>query len=104
MRRLGLALALLVACGTVTAAIVKPPYANNDLQLLTAYRAKELCSCLFVMNLPESYCGPWTVASPNIATYQIDRDNHAVTTEALLMWGARAHLEAEPRFGCILDN
>jgi hypothetical protein len=113
MKRWRLWLLLLVACGAPAAAVVSyaPPYANNDLVLLTAYRAKDMCSCLFVMNMSEEYCADWTVASPNIATYAIDRQAKAVTTSALVFWGARAHYEGGPPgptgydyFGCILDN
>ena len=38
-------------------------YDNNDLQLATGYGAKEMCSCLFVMEMPFDYCTAWTKAS-----------------------------------------
>ena len=30
-------------------------YSHNDLRMLTAYRAKEVCSCLFVQQQTEDY-------------------------------------------------
>jgi hypothetical protein len=77
-------------------------YDNNDLELLTAYRAKELCSCLFVMDQSESYCTAWTVAAPNLATFRIDRNKKRVETVAGIMWSAAAYYEGE-RTGCIIE-
>lgn len=65
-------------------------YQDNDLELLTAYRAKELCSCLFVMEQTEDYCRAYTVAAPNLATFKIDREAKEVSTSAVLLWGQRA--------------
>ena len=79
-------------------------YDNNDLELLTQYRARELCSCLFVEQQTEAYCVAYTVAAPNLATFQIDYARKAVQSEALFMWGARAHLDDNERFGCVLDK
>ena len=80
----------------------KRTYAYNDLQLLTRYAAKELCSCIFVMGRDEEYCSRWTRASPNLKTFHIDRDHKRVQTEAVLFWGARAHF-VSPRTGCVLE-
>jgi len=77
-------------------------YERNDLELVTAYRAKELCSCLFVMQRDEDYCVKWTTASPNIASYSIDHDGRTVETQAMLLWGAKARYVSE-RFGCLLE-
>ena len=76
-------------------------YRYNDLQLLTAYRAKELCSCLFVIEQSEEYCNNWTTANPDVATFEIDWDNKMVHTESMLMWGASARFQDE-KFGCVL--
>lgn len=97
MRKLALLFALLASCmGTGLS------YDNNDLELVTAYRAKEMCSCLFVMGQTEDYCAEWTVADPNVAKFTIDRAKKRVTTTAIIMWNASAHWESE-RFGCVLD-
>lgn len=77
-------------------------YEDNDLELVTAYRAKELCSCLFVMRQSEAYCSQWTVANPNIAKFSIDWKRQRVETSAVIMWNASARYVSD-RFGCILE-
>ncbi|MFO0726988.1 MAG: amidase [Myxococcota bacterium] len=77
-------------------------YQDNDLELLTAYRAKELCSCLFVMGQTEDYCRAYTVAAPNLARFEIDRAGKTVRASAVLMWNARARWVSS-REGCRLD-
>lgn len=79
-----------------------PPYANNDLQLLTAYAAKEICSCVFVMGQSDEFCGRWTRANPNLKTWRVDRDKKTVETQAVLYWGARARY-VSPREGCVAE-
>lgn len=78
-------------------------YDNGDLRLLTAYRAKELCSCLFVVGQTEDFCRAWTRASPNLAGFTVDRERKTVRTSALLFWRGGAHWVDE-RFGCVLDR
>ncbi len=65
-RRLLAAAALLLVVPTGCGRRNGPPYANNDLQLLTAYAAKEICSCVFVMGQSEEFCGRFTRANPNL--------------------------------------
>ena len=78
-------------------------YNNNDLQLATGYTAKELCSCLFVMEMPLDYCTDWTRASPAVTKFKIDTVNKTVETTALLEWGVRARYDSA-KFGCRLDD
>jgi len=80
----------------------RPGYAASDLELVTAYRAKELCSCLFVMNHSESYCRRYTAEEPDVASYRIDEAQRSVTTSAFFLWGASARWES-PQTGCVLD-
>jgi hypothetical protein len=77
-------------------------YQDNDLELLTAYRAKELCSCLFVMEQSEEYCRAYTVAAPNLATFKIDPVAKEVSTSAVLLWGQRARW-VSAHDGCRLE-
>ena len=77
-------------------------YSHNDLRMLTAYRAKEVCSCLFVQQQTEDYCRAYTVAFPNLATYSVDLEEKAVQAEALLVWTNTARYEST-KFGCVLD-
>ena len=77
-------------------------YHNSDLELAAAYTAKEVCSCLFVIEQTEDYCRRWTRASPDIASFRVDRKAKVVESSALLFWGARARFVSE-RFGCLLE-
>jgi hypothetical protein len=78
------------------------PYPNNDLALVTAYTAKEVCSCRFVMGRTEAECRAWTRASPAVATFRIDEEAKVVSAAALGLWGARARWISEQE-GCRLD-
>ena len=102
MKRLGLGLlaaVLLLSCDSGKGRL----YDNNDLELATTYTAKELCSCLFVMQMPLDYCRAWTKASPDVAKFSIDLDHKTVETTALLNWGARARFDSA-QFGCVIDE
>ncbi len=101
--RLALVLAASVAtlsCGRGDT--VQRPYDNNDLQLVTAYTAKDFCSCVFVMEMSEDYCRRWTAASPAVATVRVDYEERTVQTAAALLWGERARF-VNAREGCILE-
>lgn len=100
MRRTGvlLGLGLLVGCGSGGGRT----YERNDLQLATAYSAKEACSCLFVMEQPEAFCRAWTRASPDVAGFRVDWEARTVESSALLLWGAKARYVAETE-GCVLE-
>jgi hypothetical protein len=94
-----LAAALSLSCGASNG---PRQYNNNDLQLVTAYTAKEMCSCLFVVEQTEEHCRAWTKASPAIASVRIDTANKSVESFAVLFWGARARWVNES-FGCVLE-
>ena len=78
-------------------------YDNHDLALLTRYRAKDLCSCIFVMNRDEAYCRDWTKASPNLATATIDLEKKEVQTRAMHYWAAKA-VWVNQKEGCRLEE
>ena len=78
-------------------------YDNNDLQLATAYTAKEMCSCLFVMEMPLEYCRAFTRASPAVTKFTVDTGQRTVETTALLDWGSKARFDSD-QFGCVLDE
>lgn len=78
-------------------------YANNDLKLVTAYTAKDACSCLFVAEREEAFCREWVKASPAVARLTIDPEKKVVETSALLLWGARARF-VDARTGCVLEE
>lgn len=77
-------------------------YENNDLVLVTAYTAKDACTCLFVMERDEAFCRAFVKASPAVAQLTIDMENKAVETSAVLLWGARARY-VDARAGCVLE-
>ncbi|MDC0712279.1 hypothetical protein POL68_27680 [Stigmatella sp. ncwal1] len=90
----------LVACG---GSGERRLYDNNDLQLVTAYTAKDACSCLFVAEQEESFCREWVKARPAVAHLQIDTEKKVVESSALLLWGARARF-VDARTGCVLEK
>jgi hypothetical protein len=77
-------------------------YRNHDLELLTSYRAKDMCSCVFVQERDEDYCRDWTVASPNLATLSVNVETQSVSTEALQYWSATA-VYMGTEVGCVLQ-
>lgn len=77
-------------------------YENNDLVLVTAYTAKDACTCLFVMERDEAFCRAFVKASPSVAQLTIDTEHKAVETSAVLLWGARASY-VDDRTGCVLE-
>ena len=103
MRRLLtlLALPVLFACSG-TAEDGSRLYDNSDLELITGYTAKEMCSCLFVMERPEDFCRAWTKANPAIASAQVDLEAKVVRSSALSFWDATARF-VDDRTGCVLE-
>lgn len=100
MKRLFLTVLLAASCSPSSGPRL---YDNNDLQLATGYTAKELCSCLFVMEMPLDYCRNWTRASPAVTKFTIDEERKTVETTALLQWGTKARFDSA-QFGCVLDD
>lgn len=77
-------------------------YANSDLVLGPAHFAQDICSCVFVMNMPDDYCAAYSKVTPDLFRYSVDRANKTVEASALAMWGARAHW-VSARQGCVLE-
>lgn len=110
MKRLVLLVSALVVVAVVAglAALgiipgVKGRYRNSDPELAVVYRAKESCSCLFVMGRDEAYCRAWTQASPDVATLDVDRVNKVVTSRALFLYRARARFMGSHE-GCLVEE
>ncbi|PCC68729.1 hypothetical protein SAMN02745121_07425 [Nannocystis exedens] len=76
-------------------------YDNNDTELAVRQKAKEMCSCLFVMELSEQECAAWTRVSPDVAKATIDREHKRVHAVALGFWAADARFDG--RHGCVHD-
>jgi len=75
-------------------------YERNDLELVTAYTAKDFCSCMFVMERDEGYCRAWTKANPQVARIEVDTQHKLVRTSALYLWSGAARWKNE-REGCV---
>ena len=77
-------------------------YDNNDLELAVGNSARMGCSCMFVMQMPESYCRAWVKASPDVAKLNFDVANKRVESSAFISIAATAHYVDDKR-GCILE-
>lgn len=77
-------------------------YDNNDAELAVRQKSKEMCSCLFVMELTEAHCTAWTRVSPDVARATIDYQARRVHATALGFWSADARFDG--RAGCVLDD
>ncbi len=95
MKKLWLLSLVLLGCAD------SPGYGNNDLQLVTAYTAKDMCSCLFVMEQTEEYCLAWTKASPAVARIRVDHRRKVVSTSAAVLWTGEAEF-VDAQQGCVL--
>lgn len=103
MRRLQRALrAVGVGYAALASGACAPGYQANDLQLVTAFRAKEVCSCVFVMRHDEEFCRRYTAESPDVASFRVDHSERVVYASAFVLWGATARYSG-PDVGCALD-
>jgi hypothetical protein len=78
-------------------------YPNATPALASAYRAKDGCTCLFVLRRPPEACRAWTEASPDVASFEPDLAGGRVTSRALLLWRAEARYLG-PGQGCRLER
>jgi hypothetical protein len=95
-RRLALALALLASAGCPEG------YDNNDAELAVRQKAKETCSCVFVMKRDEAWCRAWTKVTPDVAKAEVDHARKRVTAVALGFYRSNASFR-EGR-GCALEE
>ena len=77
-------------------------YHNSELLMLTTFRAKMMCSCLFAMEMEESFCKEWSRQSPDVASYKVDVAGQKVFAQSLGTFIATAHFRG-PRAGCVLE-
>ncbi len=77
-------------------------YANNDLELAVANSARMGCSCMFVMEMSETYCRAWVKASPDVAKLRFDVEGKRVESSAFISWAAAARYVDE-KHGCVLE-
>lgn len=98
-----LALALLAALGWLGVLPgLRGRYPNSTPALAAAYRAKDGCTCLFVLRRSPEACRALTEASPDVATFEPDRAEGRVRSRALVFWSASARWLG-PAEGCRLD-
>ena len=81
---------------------VRGRYANSTPAQAAAYRAKDGCTCLFVLGRSVEQCREWTEASPDVASFEPDPGGRAVRSRALFLWSARARFLG-PGLGCRLE-
>lgn len=86
----------LLSCGNEAS-----EYDVGLLDLAAGFSAKEVCSCVFVMERDEATCREWTRVSPDVARFEVDREKKEVRASAVLLGGAVARYTG-PRTGCIL--
>lgn len=75
---------------------------NNDVELAVGNTARMGCSCLWVMEMDETYCRAWVKASPDVAKMSIDWANKRVESSAFLSTAAVAHY-VDAKRGCVLE-
>ncbi|MEN0063986.1 MAG: hypothetical protein AAGA48_17665 [Myxococcota bacterium] len=93
----GLWLGLLTACGPK-----EGRYDNSLLELGSGFAAKEVCSCLFVSKLDESYCREMARVKPNVARFKVDYGRKTVRARALGLGKQVARFVGDGQ-GCVLD-
>ena len=91
----GLALLALASCRT-------EGYDNNDVEMSVRQRAKDMCSCVFVMKRDEAWCRTWTRVTPNVARAEVDHRAQRVTAVALGFYRSSARYHG--RLGCTLEQ
>lgn len=84
------------------AAGCKDGYDNNDAELAVRQKAKETCSCVFVMKRDEAFCRAWTKVTPDVAKAEIDYERRRVTAVALGFY--RSNASFRPGLGCALEE
>jgi hypothetical protein len=99
-RLLLLLLLLLIVCSCIIAC---ERYDTNDVQILTTYSAKSTCTCIFVMKRDEDFCAKWVHEDPNVKTVSINYEKKQVESQAMALWGAKAHF-VNQRQGCVVDQ
>jgi hypothetical protein len=77
-------------------------YDNNDAELAVRQKAKEMCSCVFVMKRDEAWCRAWTKVTPDVAKAEIDRERKRVTAVALGFY--RSNASFRDGLGCALEE
>lgn len=91
-----LALLFLASCGSGAR-----KYDASLFRLASGFSAKEVCSCVFVMQRDEAFCQEWTRVSPEVARFQVDQDKKEVQARALGMGRTLARYEDE-QVGCVI--
>lgn len=97
-----LALAALLPLLLLAAGSCKDGYDNNDAELAVRQKAKEMCSCVFVMQHDEAWCRAFTKVSPDVATAEIDHERRRVTAVALGFY--RSNASFRDGLGCALEE
>ncbi len=95
-------LLLILGCGAKVAHTDVHDYDTSLFHLGTAYNAKMVCSCLFVMRQDEERCRQLVRVSPDVARFKVDADEKLVKSRVLGGWKRSAHWVDE-QTGCVVD-
>jgi hypothetical protein len=98
---------LLVAAALLVGACADPAghprtFESNDAILATGNGALMGCSCMFVMEMSETYCRAWVKASPDVAKVAFDTVNKTVESSAFISFSAKARF-VDAKRGCVLE-
>ncbi len=107
-------IALIIAQLAILVLVLWPdPYTDlrilDILSLGTGYRAKEFCTCIFVLERSEENCNEWTKDISLNAAYAVDQTQKTVTSSyqwlssALPLFTSVARFQDEKR-GCLLQR
>jgi hypothetical protein len=107
-------IALIIAQLAIVALVLWPdPYTDlrilDILSLGTGYRAKEVCTCLFVLERSEENCNAWTRDISLNAAFEVDAAQKTVTSSyqwlgsSLPLFPSLAKFQDERR-GCLLQR
>ena len=78
-------------------------FQNGLLGIISSHHAKELCSCLFVMNRNKTWCLEYISYGPPLHLYSIDESNKKVSVRSALIKKSEARF-INKDLGCKILN
>ncbi len=79
------------------------PYRTGKLSMLSAFSAKEMCTCLFVVERSETFCREYVKQWPPVTWVSVNHGAKTVSARALLFYASRARWVSRD-YGCILED
>lgn len=100
IKRIGMALGVLILCVGGGWVLLHAGQLRDFTHIISSYYAKELCTCLFVIEQKEETCHTIVRQYVPISEVLVDREARTVTTSGLFQTN-RARFEG-PQLGCTL--